>query len=254
MDTLKAYYGNAFVTKLNSGGTALIYSTFIGGSGNVNAESGDQGASIAIDTSGNAYITGVTTSSNYPTTSGAYQDTLGGNENAFVTELNSSGSALVYSTYIGGDTTVGSSIVLDASNNVYVAGVTTSSNYPTTSGAYQTTLSGVQDAFVTKLNISNATFVQSNSSSVPNKFELMQNYPNPFNPSTVINYQLPVNSFVTLKVYDVLGREVKMLVNERENVGSHSVTFNASNLPSGVYFYRLQAGTYSETKKLLLLK
>jgi hypothetical protein len=85
-------------------------------------------------------------------------------------------------------------------------------------------------------------------------YRLEQNYPNPLNPSTVISYQLPVNSFVTLKIYDVLGREIQTLINERQNLGSHSVTFDASNLSSGVYFYRLQAGTYSETKKLMLLK
>ncbi len=88
----------------------------------------------------------------------------------------------------------------------------------------------------------------------PKGFFLAQNYPNPFNPSAVISYYLPVNSFVTLKVYDVLGREVKTLTNGRETAGSHSIVFNADNLPSGVYFYRLQAGNYTATKKLMLLK
>ena len=69
-----------------------------------------------------------------------------------------------------------------------------------------------------------------------------------------ITYQLPAISFVTLKVYDILGREVKTLVNEWQTVGSHSVTFDGTVLPSGVYLYRMQAGTYSETKKLVLMK
>lgn len=89
---------------------------------------------------------------------------------------------------------------------------------------------------------------------IPAKFRLNQNYPNPFNPSTVISYQLPVNSAVTLKIYDVLGREIKTLVNERQTAGNHSIIFNAKNLPSGVYLYKLQAGTYTETKKLTVLK
>jgi len=89
---------------------------------------------------------------------------------------------------------------------------------------------------------------------VPNEFRLEQNYPNPFNPSTIIEYQLPANAFVVLKIFDVLGREVEILVNERQNAGNHSVQFNASNLLSGVYFYRLQAEEYFATKKLLLLK
>lgn len=89
---------------------------------------------------------------------------------------------------------------------------------------------------------------------VPGKPELQQNYPNPFNPSTVIDYRLPGNSHVILKIYDVLGREVRTLVDEKQNAGSHNIIFQAADLPSGVYFYRLQAGAYSETKKLLLLK
>ncbi len=89
---------------------------------------------------------------------------------------------------------------------------------------------------------------------VPKTIGLSQNYPNPFNPTTVISYQLPVNSLVTLKVYDILGREVSTLVNTKQNAGYYSATFNGANLPSGVYFYRLQAGTYISTKKLLLLK
>jgi photosystem II stability/assembly factor-like uncharacterized protein len=89
---------------------------------------------------------------------------------------------------------------------------------------------------------------------VPERLSLSQNYPNPFNPSTVIAYQLPTNNFVTLKIFDVLGREIASLVNERQTAGSHSVTFSANGLPSGVYFYRLQAGNYTETRKLVLLK
>ncbi len=89
---------------------------------------------------------------------------------------------------------------------------------------------------------------------LPASFALFQNYPNPFNPTTTISYELSANSYVTLQVYDVLGREVATLMNERENAGSHNVRFDASKLPSGVYFYRLQAGSHTATKKLLLLK
>jgi len=88
----------------------------------------------------------------------------------------------------------------------------------------------------------------------PATFQLKQNYPNPFNPSTVISYDLPFSSLVTLKVYDLLGREVETLVGYRQNAGSHSVTFNAGNSPSGIYYYRLRSGTYSETKKFVLLR
>jgi len=83
---------------------------------------------------------------------------------------------------------------------------------------------------------------------------LTQNYPNPFNPSTKIKYQIPELSFVTIKVYDVLGKEVTTLINEEKPAGSYEVEFDASRLPSGVYFYRLQAGSFIETKKMILLR
>ena len=88
----------------------------------------------------------------------------------------------------------------------------------------------------------------------PEVYSLGQNFPNPFNPTTVISYQLPVNTVVTLNVYDVLGREVKTIISERQTAGAHSVTFDASSLASGVYFYRLQAGAFVETRKLIVMK
>ena len=88
----------------------------------------------------------------------------------------------------------------------------------------------------------------------PTAFTLFQNYPNPFNPSTTIRFELQMRSMVMLKVYDILGRQIAILANRTESAGVHSVSFNAGNLPSGIYFYRLQAGTYHDTKKLLLLK
>ena len=88
----------------------------------------------------------------------------------------------------------------------------------------------------------------------PVSFELSQNYPNPFNPSTVISYQLSVNSHVKLSIYNVLGMEVKTLVNEEKSVGSYEVRFDANGLSSGVYFYKIQAGEFMQSKKMLLTK
>lgn len=102
--------------------------------------------------------------------------------------------------------------------------------------------------------LSQITSVKNGAQSLPWNFVLAQNYPNPFNPSTVISYQLPSNVRVSLEVFDVLGRLVETLVNTRQSAGPHSVVFNAANLPSGVYLYRLEAGTYHDTKTLLLLK
>ena len=85
-------------------------------------------------------------------------------------------------------------------------------------------------------------------------YTLFQNYPNPFNPTTTINYSIPRTSLVTIKVYDVLGREIETLVNDEKHIGNYKVEFNASKLASGIYFYKMQAGDFSETKKLILLK
>jgi hypothetical protein len=90
--------------------------------------------------------------------------------------------------------------------------------------------------------------------SIAKEFVLFQNYPNPFNPSTIINYSLPVPGQVTLRVLDILGREVATLVNEQKEVGTHTIKFDASNLTSGIYFYQITAGKYSETRKLILQK
>jgi photosystem II stability/assembly factor-like uncharacterized protein len=89
---------------------------------------------------------------------------------------------------------------------------------------------------------------------LPKVFALEQNYPNPFNPTTVISYQLPVAGNVSLKVYDVLGREVMTLVNGRQDAGAYNFTLNAASLSSGVYFYRLQSGNFVQTKKMMLVK
>ena len=89
---------------------------------------------------------------------------------------------------------------------------------------------------------------------MPRGLELYNNYPNPFNPATTIDYSVPKSSLVTIKIYDVLGREVKTLVNGEKIPGNYSVIFNDSNLPSGIYFYRMQAGSFVSTKKMILLK
>ena len=98
------------------------------------------------------------------------------------------------------------------------------------------------------------TGVERTVSTIPANYKLDQNFPNPFNPSTKIRYSIAKASRVTLKIYDILGREVQTLVNEMQAPGQYTLTFNAQNLASGIYFYRLSAGNFSEVKKLMLLK
>jgi len=98
------------------------------------------------------------------------------------------------------------------------------------------------------------TSVQHISPELPTRFALRQNYPNPFNPSTTLSFNIPHSSFVILKVYNILGQEVRTLVNEKKDAGAHMVRFNAEGLPSGVYVYRIESAGHVASRKMLLLK
>ncbi len=138
---------DAFVVKLNPAGSELTYSTYLGG------QSYDHGDAIAIDEESNAYVTGQTRSSNFPTTPDAFDSTLSGNSDAFVAKLNPDGSELAYATYLGGSSDdVSWVIAVDQAGSAYVAGRTWSASFPTTPGAFDTSISGTSDAFVTRLN------------------------------------------------------------------------------------------------------
>jgi len=94
----------------------------------------------------------------------------------------------------------------------------------------------------------------SQNPTIPSSFQLFQNYPNPFNPTTTIEFSLPERSFVKLTIYNALGQEIAVLVNEEKQAGIHRIQFNGSNLPTGVYFYRLEAGNFVDTRKMILIK
>jgi len=145
---------NAFVAKINPEGTALVYSTYLGGSGS------DAGKAIAVDSAGNAYVTGSTTSTDFPTMK-PLQPTNGGTEDVFVTKLNSEGSALVYSTYLGGSgVDGGSAIAVDRTGDVFVTGSTQSANFPTMN-ALQPANGGGYDAFVAEIDAEGSALVYS---------------------------------------------------------------------------------------------
>jgi Chitobiase/beta-hexosaminidase C-terminal domain/Beta-propeller repeat/NHL repeat len=152
----------AFVASLNSDGTVLRYSTYLGGEGNTSTTSaqGDVAQAIAVNPGGNAYVTGYTFSPDFPVTDNAFQQSFAGSatlSNAFVTELNLTGTGLVYSTYLGGSGAAGggdygNAIALDSSGDAFIAGSTGSANFPVTSGTFQPTLNGPSNAFVAKLS------------------------------------------------------------------------------------------------------
>ena len=156
--------------------------------------------------------------------------------------------------------------------------------YPNTSGTTVTTTAGTQNfsftykinsewkdtsvytvAFVQndnnkevmntgKGNTTTFTSVNQNGTEIPSSYSLSQNYPNPFNPVTRINFSIPENSFVTLKIYDMLGREIDVITNSHFEAGNYSADWNAADFSSGIYFYTLQAGEFTETRKMMLVK
>ena len=164
--------GDVFVSKLNETGSQLIYSTYLGGTDI------DWGNSIKINSEGNIYITGPTWSTDFPVTSNAYDMSIGGFTDTFVAKLNLEGNStndLVYATYLGGNDDdsgwqvetgptppmLRPSLVLDNENNVYISSHTNSSNFPTTSDAYDASFTGVRDGFIAKLNANGSTLLYS---------------------------------------------------------------------------------------------
>ena len=110
------------------------------------------------------------------------------------------------------------------------------------------------DVYETGFNTSGFVAIENSGSIIPDEYSLSQNYPNPFNPATVIDYQLPKTSNVKLSIFDALGQKVEILVNESQNAGNHKIEWNALNFPSGVYFYKIEAGTFVSNKKMILVK
>jgi hypothetical protein len=156
LDTSFNGVNDAFVTKLNAAGSDLVYSTYLGGT------SRDEGLGITVDAPGGAYVTGLTGGANFPTSAAAFDTSHNGRLDVFVTKLNTTGSALAYSTYLGGALDEqGLGISVDGGGSAYVTGITGSTGFPTSSGAFDTSFNGIQDAFVTKLNPAGSGLVYS---------------------------------------------------------------------------------------------
>jgi hypothetical protein len=131
--------------------------------------------------------------------------------------------------------------------------VVTSSAGFSFSGETQNESSEIMSGFLIDYNMI-ITGIEDNQSILPSVYRLNQNYPNPFNPSTIINYQIPEQGFVTIKVYDILGKEIKTLVNENKPVGSYNIRFNASDLSSGIYIYQIRVNNFVQSRKMMLMK
>lgn len=338
---------DAFIAKLNATGNALDYTTYLGESGD------DRGLSIALDSYANAYVTGLTESSDFPTTPEAFDTTFNAVRDAFVAKLNATGNTLYYSTFMGGSyDDWGAGISLGSFNYVYITGYTVSPDFPITPGAFDTVPHPLEDVFVAKLDLSGYPvpvvlasfeaaagegFIALNwvtaseinchrweiyrdrgedgryakvgelpghgstetphayrwvdrqvvagttyfyklrqvdfdgnmswssvvsataGAAVPKTYALYQNYPNPFNTSTQIRYQVPKDTHVFLKIFNLLGQEVRNLVDAHRKAREYVVIWDGLDVDgrevaSGLYFCRLKAGDFEKTIKMVLVK
>ncbi len=241
--------GDCFISYLNSTGSNLLYSTYLGGSG----EDAGRGILYYADTS--VTIVGGTKGTDFPTTIGAYSEHLNGTGNCFVTHLKVNTSRLIYSTYFGGTgSDVAYACMKHHSDGIIFTGIC-GPGFPTTPEVGDTSFNGVTDGFIARL-----TLIPDSSASTPERFiqpsgfALAQNYPNPFNSTATLSYTIPITSHVDLRLYDITGREVSTLVQREQIAGTYRVLLDGSRLASGTYFVRLQAGAFSKTQKIVLLK
>ena len=188
----------------------------------------DNGNAIAVDASGNVYITGYTVS----TASSSDYLTI---------RYNSAGVQQWLQKYNGAEnmSDAANSILVDNTNNVYITGSSSSA--------------ATQDDIVT-IKYAQSVGITSISSTIPDGFKLSQNYPNPFNPTTKIKFDVAKESFVSLKIYNSLGNEVAVLANNKLAVGTYETDWNAASFPSGIYYARINAGGFTDVKKMMLVK
>jgi len=244
---------DAFVVKLNPGGTDLVYSTLLGGG------SGDYGHAIAIDSTGRSCLVGETKSSDFPTTGGAFDETYnGGFDDAFITVLNADGNGLIYSTFFGGGNGSGdrgNDVAIDGQGMACAVGRTNCSDFPVTSGSYDDTYNDGWDIWVAKISLGLTSVTQTEDPPAgPETFALHPNRPNPFNAATEIAYELPVSQRVVMSIYNIRGQQVAVLADAMQAAGRHVVRWTPTGLASGVYFCRLQAGSSARTQKMVLIR
>ncbi|MCP4581025.1 MAG: T9SS type A sorting domain-containing protein [candidate division Zixibacteria bacterium] len=234
-----------FVAKFRSGFQSLEFSTYLGG------EDRDIANGMALDDDGNIYLIGETESGNFPIIK-PISESIMGNSDIFISRLSGTGKFLEFSSFYGGSgTDIGNDIALDSRGCIYMTGITASTDFPTVSSIDSTHNGGV-DAFVVKINRLSES--EPPVEPPPDPVDHGGCYPNPFNNRINIQYSVIEPGWVTLEVYDILGRKVEMLVSDFQPAGSHEIIWDAVDVPSGMYFYKIQAGDFSQTRKMTLLK
>jgi FlgD Ig-like domain/Beta-propeller repeat len=257
----RTYNGNAdiFVTVFDNNLSSVLYSTLVGGSGD------DQGADLKIDSEGNFFVVGITTSTNLPShpDGNAYDNSFNGESDIFVIKLDSELSNLLGSTYVGASgTDKGKQLAIGIDGNVFVSCITNSTDLPTTPESENPDYNGgPSDIYIFKIspNLQSIVSGVSNEECVPTRSFLMDNFPNPFNAQTKIQFVLEQAAPTSVKIYDISGRLVSTLMQASGNVGQNSVVWNGTNssgenVSSGTYFFEVASEGFRETGKMLLLK
>ncbi len=242
-----------FFAKYSSDGS-LIWANRVGGTDS------DFGSSLVVDGNGNSYITGAFRDTvDFDHGSGTSNLISNGNYDIFFAKYAPNGN-FIWANGMGGTSIdQGNSIAIDESGNIFVAGnFKYTVDFDPGIGTFNLTAggsTGSDDIFIAKyLPDGIFTDVDEIDNNIPIAFELNQNYPNPFNPSTKISFQIAKTAFTSLKVFDVLGNEIESIVNKELQAGNYVFDFDAGNLSNGVYFYKLQAGNFLQTKKMILIK
>jgi len=228
------------------------------------SNAGDGGHRIGFDDQNNLYVAGwINGTVDFDPTAGTFSViAVAPTADAFAAKYNSSGSIQWVSTLGASNSSennIAAGLAVSDAGEVYITGQLfgTNADADPTSSTLLLSAQGLNDCFVIRYN-TNGSITQPTAvgdfNTVISDFTLFQNYPNPFNPVTTISFSLPVAENVTIKLFDVLGSEVKTLIRERMEAGSHTIQFNAEGLPSGVYIYKMEAGNFVTSKKLTLLK
>lgn len=236
---------DAFITKLSTTDNSLLFSTYLGGS------YWDFAYDLAVDESGNVFVTGCTMSSDFPTVN-PFDPSYNGNEDCWTSIFSSEGYRPIYSTYLGGSgRDWGTRISLNAIGEFCITGYTSSSDFPIINPYDGTYGAGSSDAFVAKFG---GVTGMEETIQVPAEPEMFTGYPNPFNTKINLSYCLIEPDFVILSIHNILGRQVVILHEGNQPQGNHRITWNASSLSSGVYFARLKTGDRSKSIKLVVMK
>lgn len=241
---------DAFVVKIDIAQNQLLYGTFLGGEGD------DRGLNITVDDFGYAVVAGRTASEEFPTTPGAYDESHNGEIDIFVVRLSSAGDLLQYATFLGGGgDEYGDDLEYGGDDMIYLAGTTTSEDFPVTAGAFDPDHNGWEDIYALKFQLlPTPVREETEPAARPRAFALKQNYPNPFNSLTTMKFTLRHDQDVTMEIYDIRGALVTTLLDGRRPAGIHQMSWNAADRASGVYFCVLQAGGFRQVRKMVLLK